>query len=343
MLDILRRKARSWVTYLILGGLILVFALFFGFTDMGGQGTPESAATVNDQAIGLGEYDLALENNEAYYRTIFKDGIPDQFRDGIRQSTIQQLINQRLLAGFASQHGLYVSDEELAKTIRGLPYLQNSEGIFDPLVYHDRVIPSFQQQYQIHFESWIRGQLLADRVRQLIRTTVWMSDDALRTAHLRTAAKWTFEYVTIDPAALVEAKKLGDAAQGEATAQTIQAIFDEPKARKKLLETYGLTVATTPELTLAASTRPMGVTDPEAVTALFQLTTEASNCAGPYQVGATWIVCRLLTRTTPEVEDWDKTIAEARTTAVQRAQQESLDRWLKPLTASATITRRPEL
>ncbi len=340
MLDILRKKAQSWVTYVLFGGLIIVFVLFFGYNTMQPSSGRDSIATVNGVPITQGEYDFAFDNNEAYYRQLFQDKMPERFLDGLRQSTLQQLINRKLMLEFARAHDVVVSDQELAEHLQALPFLQNDQKVFDPILYREQFLPGVAQQYHINFEVWAREGLLADKVRALITSSVYLSDDELKTMIRRERTRFTFEVVRFDPKQLVADKKFPDEKSVQEGAKAVQEVLDNTTARASLLETYGLTVETfgpmpaTPELSFLAPNA-----SPNTVREIFGLRPGERCANGPYHVEQSWVACRLLERSAPTPEELGTLLTEGRKSLEERYSQAFLEQWVQDLSARAKITR----
>lgn len=297
MLDLLRKNARSWIAWVLFGGLIVVFVFFFGYNTQFG-GTPQNAvARVNGTPILRGEYDLAYANNESLYRQIFPDGIPPEFRENLRTMTLGGLVNQKLLAAWATGIGWPVTDAELAAHIQVLPFLQQN-GAFDPLYYHEQVLPNFRSSYQIPFETWIREQLLAERASTLLLDTHLAAAGEVDAREQRSRIQFTFEIVRIDPAHLMAQQVVTSVEQAHAVANQLQQIGDDENGRESLLKQYALAPSTVGPVNPDTVDNWSGaITDAAAWKTLFALTTAKARCAAPLAFGDTRVVCRLLERT----------------------------------------------
>lgn len=130
MLDIIRRKASSWVTRAIFAVVVLVFIFFFGYNQIvtPNQGPQAVLVRVNGTDIRQNEFNLAYQSTMEQYKQVFKGEIPEGMGKMIVQSTLQQLVNQRLMIDAATQMGLQVSNEELARTIEsGKPFQKDGQ------------------------------------------------------------------------------------------------------------------------------------------------------------------------------------------------------------------------
>lgn len=341
MLDLLRKNARSWIAWVLFGGLIVVFIFFFGYNTQFG-GTPQNAvARVNGTPILRGEYDLAYANNESLYRQIFPDGIPPEFRENLRTMTVGGLVNQKLLAAWATTSGWPVPDAELATYIQALPFLQR-DGAFDPLTYHEQVLPDFRSRYQIPFESWISEQLLADRVNQFLRDTHLAAAGEMDDREERSRLQFTFEIIQIDPAHLMAQQLVTSVEQAHAVANQLQQSIDDEGSRESLLKQYALTPS------IIGPVNPdtvdgfrAAITDTTAWQTLFALTTAKARCDAPLVLGDVRVVCRLLERT--RTPDADEAAPEARTAKYADAvRNDRLERLLQHLHHRFAVEQSPD-
>lgn len=343
MLDILRKRAQSWMTLLIFGVVILVFIFFFGFGDMRGDlglghrnGT---VAKVDGRPILAGAFQLAVENNTAFYQEMFKNEIPEPIAKGIRPGTLQQLINQQLLVNAATRMGLRVSKEELADKIRTFPYLQK-DGNFELTYYKEVFLGQLHRRYGIDFERMIADELLVEKFQTLLKSSVGAPPSEVRDAYDRENTQWTFATVELDLDALVAAKKIGDRAEGERIAAELQAGFAQPAARERLLKTYGLAEKKVGPLPLHARTQLFG---PEAAQETYQtvfaLTKERPVPPVPLTVGKKMVVVRLERIERPVEETWKKEGPHFTERFRQEKANARVQQWLASLTATAKIRR----
>ena len=122
-LDIARAKA----TKIVLFGMIAVSFAFVGVESYvrnpGGDGV---VATVAGQKISAAEFDQALKQQQERFRQMLGANYDPQLVDNpeMRNSILQDLINQRLVLVAASKAGLKISDTALAERIATEPAFQ---------------------------------------------------------------------------------------------------------------------------------------------------------------------------------------------------------------------------
>ena len=180
MLSYMRRNAGSWMIKVLLVGVALSFVIGFGvlptLRDKGGEGS--IVAKVGDRVITRGDWNLAYENLRRMYQKIY----PDQFSEEmlkqlrLRETALDNLINQALQLEEAKLLNLKVTDQELQEKIMSLPYFQRN-GVFEKELYlsllnRNRLTPGA-------FEDMQREEILIQKVQELIRSSVKLSDQEL--------------------------------------------------------------------------------------------------------------------------------------------------------------------
>lgn len=339
MLNLMRKYSRSWVTIALFGGIIIVFVFFFGYTDLdappiGGRAT---VATVNGIPVTTGELAYYTAMNKDYYKKIFQDQTPPNFDEILRQQSLQQVIQQKLLANYARRTGLLVSDEELAAFVRSIGAPDKDTG-FDPIWYQQQFLPGFHQEYQVHFEDLMRERLLANQARLMVQKTARVSATEARAQFERDETRFTFEVTTIDPAALVAAKKLETPEAAEALAERLHAAFGDAAQRRRVLQEFDLTVD---EVGPSPASPLPQVLGPEAKEKqwlqLYALTPEQPQCPAAFHVGTKYVVCRLKQLTRPTSEEWDAQQETYLAQAQSRRESQRLQRFVQEIAGEADV------
>lgn len=302
MLDIMRKGAKSWLTWVIFGGLIVVFAFFFGYNDIGVDSQSNSAAVakVNGKPILRGAYDIAYDSTRDYYKNLFRNNLPTQFEPQIRKMALNQLVERKLLAEYGKELGLVVTDQQLAEEISKIPQLR-SNGVFDPLQYRESFLPNFKQSNNMPFEPWLREQLLADKMREVVGYTVIASPDEAMYENAQLNSKFTFEIVTLNVFDFINDKKVKTREEVVQIAHDLQEVFDAPEARKLFLDQYKLEVTNTGPIDINQRKNiPNNSLNIEQQISLWSLTEDAPNCPAPLETEENIFVCRLVSR---EIDD----------------------------------------
>ncbi|MEE9549124.1 MAG: SurA N-terminal domain-containing protein, partial [Candidatus Binatia bacterium] len=135
MLDILRKRKRSWVILFLLGVIVLVFVLW-GVGSYTNQPRLENVAMVNGEVISARELEIRYQRALASYRQLFRQTMTREAIESlnIRSSVLDQIIQNRLLLQEAQRIGLLVADEELMDSIASMPAFQ-VDGSFNQDLY----------------------------------------------------------------------------------------------------------------------------------------------------------------------------------------------------------------
>src|SRR5262245_878864 len=125
MLEFMRRRARStWIKAIFL--IIVVVFVFWGIGGSIGGSRTDVVANVNGREITVREFQRAYENIKSAYRELYKERFTSDLVEALnlRQQTLDQLIDSRLLEQEALRVGFMVDDEEVRQAIKEIPAFQ---------------------------------------------------------------------------------------------------------------------------------------------------------------------------------------------------------------------------
>lgn len=303
MLDIIRRKASSWVTRAIFAGVVLVFIFFFGYNqiDTPNQGPQAVLVRVNGADIRQNEYNLAYESTQEMYKQTFKGEIPPEMNKMIAGSTLQQMVNQRLMIDAATKMGLRVSDEELFKAIETNNKLFVHDGVFDRAAYRQKLL-DYERENGLNYEVLLRNELLAKKLDDILRSSVKVSPAEAKAAYWLEKTKFTFEITKSGPGQTSPAK------------QTVGPITVEQ--RRQVLGN---------DATEADFAR------------VFALTTSKPQLDPPIIIRDIQYSVKLTKRDVPDEDDWKKNEATFTKDFLSRKQMAVGQEWLKSLARKADI------
>lgn len=134
MLQNIRDKSSSWVVKVIVGFIIITFAMFGVDAIVGAfTGSGDEVATVNDAKIS--RYELEMATQRQVRQTLAQmgpDADPTQLNENlIRQRALQGLINREAALQMAEEHGLTVSELQIDRLILGTQEFRGIDGKFD--------------------------------------------------------------------------------------------------------------------------------------------------------------------------------------------------------------------
>lgn len=267
MLDFFRQKGLTSVIYgIIIVGMILVFVL--GFNPSAGKKlgsvSEACAARVKGNCI-------EPKAHRASYRLVFSRGTGGMKQATASRIVLEGLIERELLVAEAARFGLTVSEDEITDSIfKGMVYvslpsdnvqMQRQLGIDDGKINvgfkdpktkqfemktYERLVKQLTGRSPTEFREWQARELLAAKMRDLIRAPVRVADEEAFDRYKIERTTSTVDYVVvrrgwlekyavkIDPKELEAAKKKAkDASEG------VKKKADDVLARVKKGEDFG--------------------------------------------------------------------------------------------------------
>ncbi len=112
-------KGQRWLAFLILGLLILVFALWgtAGVVDLT-FGTPKYGLKVNGEEIPTTQLQQDWQERQSQYQQQFKTDIPPEVRTQLQNNLLDQKIREALMRQRATELGFRVGDDALMNSYR---------------------------------------------------------------------------------------------------------------------------------------------------------------------------------------------------------------------------------
>ncbi|HEB92114.1 MAG TPA: peptidylprolyl isomerase [Gammaproteobacteria bacterium] len=176
MLTFIREKIQGWIAWVIVGLLIIPFALW-GINEYFGTGGGLVAATVNDAEIDQREFQQTFYEQRGRMQEMLGGQYDSRIFDPqLRQRVINELVERELLLQNADAMGYRVSEQNVAATIRSFESF-HEEGVFSPELYRQQL--KIQGQSPASFEHRIRRALLASQLPTGIAQTALVTDAEL--------------------------------------------------------------------------------------------------------------------------------------------------------------------
>lgn len=163
MLDVIRERAQGWFAKLILALITVPFALWGVDSYLRNGGDGAIVAKVDGQAISKQEFNQAVRDQQERMRAVMKASFDPTLLDKpeIRQSILDNMIEQRLLMGGAAKAGIVISDAMLVRFVSEIPEFQEN-GKFSQVRY-ESVLRS-QGMAPPVFESRLRQSLMIEQL-----------------------------------------------------------------------------------------------------------------------------------------------------------------------------------
>jgi len=210
MLETMRNQAQSWLAKLILGGIALSFVLW-GVGDYFLGGRIEPIAEIDGQKIEAGEFYQAYERQLNSYRAM----LGAQFNKsmiaslGIKETTLQTLINRRLMLSVANDLHLTAPESVVFASVSSNPAFQEATG-FDPQRY--RILTrNMGYASPQDYENELRLNLMVDGLQKAILDSARVSDGEVRDRFRREYQKRELAAIIVDPDTLLDRVSVDEA------------------------------------------------------------------------------------------------------------------------------------
>jgi peptidyl-prolyl cis-trans isomerase D len=185
MLDILRANTKSAFTWLIVIGIVVVFAVNFGPGSLSkggcGGGALPYAVKVNGRAIPASEWERQYRQLYQLYRQQGGEAFTRELADqlGLPAQAMEQIVDRELVVQEAKRRGLTVTREELTRAVHAIPTFQEN-GSFSFALYEESTRAAYGSAAK--FEAALKEDLLYQKMMAAVRETVKLPDAEVRAA-----------------------------------------------------------------------------------------------------------------------------------------------------------------
>ncbi|MDX8391575.1 MAG: SurA N-terminal domain-containing protein [Mariprofundaceae bacterium] len=206
----MRNQAQSWIAKVILGGVALSFVLW-GVGDYFNSSRVQTVAEVDGTPIGDGEFRVAYERQLSIYRSLLGKQFSKQSVAalGLKQETVQTLINRQLMLDEAAQMGLVAPNDALVNTVQSNPAFQ-SAGNFDNQRYKI-LTRNMGFRTPTDYEASIRMDLIATAMQQALIQSATIDENDIRQRYALEYEQREIEALIVDPSAIEKNIKISDA------------------------------------------------------------------------------------------------------------------------------------
>ena len=128
MLGAIRRKSKGWVAYLIIGLIVIPFALF-GIQDYVSRSADTSIASVDGEEIDINLYYRELEAQQRNLQQQLGAQYSQEIDNVLKQSIMDTMINEKLIENFANSLDMVTLDQEVRSVIQSNQAFQ-IDGVF---------------------------------------------------------------------------------------------------------------------------------------------------------------------------------------------------------------------
>jgi peptidyl-prolyl cis-trans isomerase D len=156
--------------------LFFIVIITFIFWGVGGldQPTSVSVAQIGEEKITVEEYWRAYENVRNAYRDLYQGKLDEEAEKKLqlKESVLNNLIEQRVLLLAAKSLGITVTDKELQSTIMRDPRFMR-DGVFRKDVYFRTL--ELNRRTPEQYEQFMRRELVLQKMRRMIDSAVDMT------------------------------------------------------------------------------------------------------------------------------------------------------------------------
>lgn len=185
MLQTIRDRAQGWLAWIIVGLLIIPFALW-GIQEYLGNDAEISVARVDGTDISQREFQNAYEQQRERVRAMLGADAKSLDEAKIKQAVLDGLIRNEVLRQATDTLALRVGNEQLAREIQSIPDFQR-DGQFSKQQFTELL--RRQGLNAERFEALVRASLLSDQINAAVTgtaiTTRHELDEAIRLKNQR--------------------------------------------------------------------------------------------------------------------------------------------------------------
>ncbi len=208
MLDVIRKRKRSWLVLLLLGVGVLAFVMV-GVGPQGGQEQVVTIAEVNGDKITYTELERQYYRMLQTYRQLAGGRLSpaDIEALNLRGQLLEELIQQRLLLQAARELGLQVTDEELMQGIARNPAFQ-AAGEFNKNIYEQAL--RGQGLTPGEFEARQRDALVIRKLQDLIQDAIPVTSAEVEERYRVDNEEIALDFVRLKTDDFVQGVEVGD-------------------------------------------------------------------------------------------------------------------------------------
>jgi peptidyl-prolyl cis-trans isomerase D len=227
MLQNIRDNSKGVISYILIGFLVVIFALFGVESLFNWNPSENQAAEVNGEAITQNDLSNAIARQKQQMLSRYGDQIPSEFlsEDYLRKPVLENLIQNALLSQAAKSAGMAVGQDLISEQIASAPVFKDEAGVFDNARYK-QTISSMGYTHSTYVNQLAKDMLLNQIHSGLVNsafTTQQELDDLVALSY----QSRDFSYFTIPAEKVKSGVSLSDEEINNYYAQNPQAYTSE--------------------------------------------------------------------------------------------------------------------
>jgi|GEM_PF-257040 len=203
-MQFMREHSNSMLITIMFGIIIVVFAFSFGPGSRGCTTSQPIAGRVNGEAITTGEWSFYYDQLYSYYQRFdpqFNNEKADEYK--LKDKAMEQIVDNMLLAQAGHSMGLYISEEEVAKSIIKDPSFGEGEEQdarkFSKDLYR-RMVNYYYKMSVTRYEQKRFSDMMGERVRSVLNNGVVISENFAKSEWALDQEKIGLEFVRFNTA-----------------------------------------------------------------------------------------------------------------------------------------------
>jgi len=192
----MRKNAKSWLIKFLMVIIAVVFVFYFGYSFTSQKGA--RVAIVNGEGITSQEYQKAYNDILSSFQNQFKDAWNNSLIKSLdlEKTTLESLIEQKIINQEAKKVGLDVTDKEIQETISQYQAFQ-SGGSFDNARYNAMLANN--STTPAAFEKSVGQDMLRQKLVQFLTTFLVISDQEILDQYKYANEKVKVSFVKFSP------------------------------------------------------------------------------------------------------------------------------------------------
>jgi len=218
MLQSIRNHAQGWIAWVIVGLIILTFALF-GIDQYAKGDKIVVVAEVNGEDVTAGDFLTLYSRQQARLKNQFGEMYDQVVKDEqLRDDVMDALIESEVVRQWADSHNMMISNQQLSATIESAEVFQK-DGKFDQQRYQDILLQNGLNVARFEHEQ--RQFLIENQNRQLTMASAISSDAQLAQLAALQFQQRDVNYLRVDQRPFMQ--------KAQITEEEIQSYYNEHK------------------------------------------------------------------------------------------------------------------
>ena len=223
-------KYLSWILWVVIGLFVLFVFVDFG-TGIGGQqgSTRAVAAHVGDRVVTVEDFQREYRQLEQMYRQLYGEQFTPELAEQMRlpMQALERAVTSQILLAEGERLGLDVTDAEVRERILEEPIFRDEQGNFVGAEKYRQILSNIRYT-PATFEKEIRQELLRQKLQDVLRAGIYVSDAEVERAHREQVEKASIRYIQLPRTRFIQ--------EAQVTPAEIQSYFQSHKDEYRLPE-----------------------------------------------------------------------------------------------------------